>query len=68
VGEKNSSILVPYSPGTLKNLQEQIMEGSMLSDEMKDLRIESSKEIKGPKTFKEKEKQMLDIHKNIDDI
>lgn len=68
IGEKNSSILVPYSPGTLKSLQEQIMEGSMLSDEMKDLRIESSKEIKGPKSFKEKEKQMLDIHKNIDDI
>jgi regulator of protease activity HflC (stomatin/prohibitin superfamily) len=68
IGEKNSSILVPYSPGTLKNLQEQIMEGSMLSDEMKDLRIESSKEIKGPKTFIEREKQMQDIHKNIDEI
>jgi regulator of protease activity HflC (stomatin/prohibitin superfamily) len=68
IGEKNSSILVPYSPGTLKNLQEQIMEGSMLSDEMKDLRIESSKEIIGPKTFIEKEKQMQDIHKNIDEI
>jgi hypothetical protein len=40
----------------------------MLSDEMKDLRIESSKEIKGPKTFIEREKQMQDIHKNIDEI
>jgi regulator of protease activity HflC (stomatin/prohibitin superfamily) len=69
IGEKNSSILVPYSPGTLKSLQEQIMEGSIMSDEAKRLRSEAEKELKTtPKTFKDKEKQILDINKNIDDL
>jgi regulator of protease activity HflC (stomatin/prohibitin superfamily) len=69
IGEKNSSILVPYSPGTLKSLQEQIMEGSIMSDEAKRLRVEAEKELKStPKTFKDKEKQILDINKSIDDL
>lgn len=68
IGEKNSSILVPYSPGTLKSLQEQIMEGSFMSDEMRQLKINNREETKETKTFKEKEKQILDINKNIDDL
>jgi regulator of protease activity HflC (stomatin/prohibitin superfamily) len=68
IGEKNSSILVPYSPGTLKSLQEQIMEGSFMSDEMRQLKTESRKQKKEVKSFKEKEKQILDIDQNIDDI
>jgi len=68
IGEKNSSILVPYSPGTLKSLQEQIMEGSFLSDEMHKLKDESKKAKKEVKTFKDKEKQILDINQNIDDL
>jgi regulator of protease activity HflC (stomatin/prohibitin superfamily) len=68
IGEKNSSILVPYSPGTLKSLQEQIMEGSFLSDEMRHLKTEQKQVKKEVKSFKDKEKQILDIDQNIDNI
>lgn len=43
IGEKNSSIIVPYSPGTLQNLQQQLMEGNMMADEINRLSRESSK-------------------------
>ena len=68
IGEKNSSILVPYSPGSLKSLQEQIMEGSFMSDEMRQLKIENNGDKKEIKSFKEKEKHLLDIDKNIKDV
>jgi regulator of protease activity HflC (stomatin/prohibitin superfamily) len=68
IGEKNSSILVPYSPGTLKSLQEQIMEGSFMSDELRQLKIEAKEEKKEIKNLKDKEKQVLDIERNIDDL
>lgn len=68
IGEKNSSILVPYSPGTLKSLQEQIMEGSFLSDEMRELKKDQKVAKKEVKSFKDKEKQILDIDQNIDEL
>ncbi|MGH1337638.1 MAG: SPFH domain-containing protein [Aureispira sp.] len=43
IGEKNSSIIVPYSPGTLQNLQQQLMEGNLMADEINRLSRESSK-------------------------
>jgi regulator of protease activity HflC (stomatin/prohibitin superfamily) len=43
IGEKNSSIIVPYSPGTLQNLQQQLMEGNMMADEINRLSRETSK-------------------------
>lgn len=44
IGEKNASILVPYSPGTLSGLQQQIMEGTQLSDNLNKLKISSLEE------------------------
>lgn len=43
IGEKNSSIIVPYSPGTLQNLQQQLMEGNMMADEINRLSRETNK-------------------------
>lgn len=43
IGEKNSSIIVPYSPGTLQNLQQQLMEGNMMADEINRLSREANK-------------------------
>ncbi len=43
IGEKNSAIIVPYSPGTLQSLQQQLMEGNLMADEINRLSRESSK-------------------------
>ena len=43
IGEKNSSIIVPYSPGSLQNLQQQLMEGNIMADEISRLSQQSSK-------------------------
>lgn len=43
IGEKNSSILVPYSPGNLQSLQQQLMEGSIMADEISRLSQENAK-------------------------
>lgn len=43
IGEKNSAIIVPYSPGTLQNLQQQLMEGNLMADEINRLSRESAK-------------------------
>lgn len=66
IGEKNSSIIVPYSPGNLQNLQQQLMEGSLMADEINRLNKNDGK-TKIKKTFSEKEKSILDIDTNIDD-
>jgi len=44
IGEKNSSIIVPYSPGNLQNLQQQLMEGNFMADEINKLSRERDKE------------------------
>lgn len=66
IGEKNSAILVPYSPGTLQTLQEQILEGSALSSELNKMKInqtehEKKNEGKSLSTFEEREKDILNI-------
>jgi regulator of protease activity HflC (stomatin/prohibitin superfamily) len=66
IGEKNSSIIVPYSPGNVQNLQQQLMEGSIMADEINRLSKERAK-IPVVKTFQEKEKAILDIKQNIND-
>ncbi len=66
IGENNSSIIVPYSPGNLQNLQQQLMEGNIMADEINKLSKERAKIPTGGKTFAEKEKAILDIDKNID--
>jgi regulator of protease activity HflC (stomatin/prohibitin superfamily) len=70
IGEKNSSILVPYSPGSLQTLQEQILEGSALSNELNKMKINQTNnpkdDGKGIPTFKEKEMDILDIDTDID--
>lgn len=68
IGEKNSSIIVPYNPGTLQNLQEQIMQGTFMGDEMRKLKIDAEKEGKKTLSFKEKEQRILDINENIDNV
>jgi hypothetical protein len=44
------------------------MEGSILSDEMRDLKKNQKVAKKEVKSFKDKEKQILDIDQNIDEI
>ncbi len=67
IGEKNSSILVPYTPGALKSIQEQVFEGTLLSDELKKLKQEGDQKRK-IEDFKDKEKRILDIDQSISDI
>lgn len=43
IGEKNSSILVPYSPGNLQSLQQQLMEGNIMADEISRMSQENAK-------------------------
>jgi regulator of protease activity HflC (stomatin/prohibitin superfamily) len=43
IGEKNSSIIVPYSPGNVQNLQQQLMEGNLMADEINRLSKERAK-------------------------
>jgi regulator of protease activity HflC (stomatin/prohibitin superfamily) len=43
IGEKNSSLIVPYSPGSLQNLQQQLMEGNFMADEINKLSTERMK-------------------------
>lgn len=50
IGEKNSSILVPYSPGNLQSLQQQLMEGNIMADEISRM---SQENAKIPKSLKE---------------
>ena len=67
IGEKNSSIIVPYSPGNLQNLQQQLMEGNLMADKISELSKERQQSIHDL-SFAEKEKSILDIDKNIDNI
>lgn len=67
IGEKNSSIIVPYSPGNLQNLQQQLMEGNLMADEINRLSRERSKIPNNVnKSFAQKEKDLLNINKNLD--
>lgn len=74
VGEKNSTLLVPYSPGTLQNLQQQLLEGNIMAEEINKMSADRIKEGKLPKKmpltvteeFELKERQILDIDKSID--
>ncbi|MCH2021428.1 MAG: SPFH domain-containing protein [Saprospiraceae bacterium] len=66
IGEKNSSIIVPYSPGNLQNLQQQLMEGNLMADEINKLSKDRTKIPNTKKTFAQKEKSILDIDSNID--
>jgi regulator of protease activity HflC (stomatin/prohibitin superfamily) len=67
IGEKNSAIIVPYSPGNLQNLQQQLMEGNLMADKISELSKDRQK-IFDEMTFAEKEKSILDIDTNIDKI
>ncbi|MDC0231281.1 SPFH domain-containing protein, partial [Aureispira] len=66
IGEKNSAIIVPYSPGNLQSLQQQLMEGNIMADEINKLSKSRTKIPTGKKSFAEKEKSILDIDSNID--
>ena len=68
IGEKNSSLIVPYSPGSLQNLQQQLMEGNYMADEINKINTKRMKidEDDDKMTFKEKERTILDIDKDID--
>jgi regulator of protease activity HflC (stomatin/prohibitin superfamily) len=67
IGEKNSSIIVPYSPGNLQNLQQQLMEGNLMADKISEL-SKTRQEENSNLSFAEKERTILDIDKNIDNI
>ncbi len=67
IGEKNSSIIVPYSPGNLQNLQQQLMEGNLMADKISEL-SKTRQEKNSKISFAEKERTILDIDKNIDNI
>jgi len=59
IGEKNSSLLVPYAPGQLQSLQQQLMEGNFLADEINRMNVEHLEEH-------DKEKSKVAIDKNMD--
>jgi regulator of protease activity HflC (stomatin/prohibitin superfamily) len=65
IGEKNSAIIVPYNPGNLQNLQQQLMEGNLMADEINKLN-KSRIKIDDTKTFAQKEKAVLDINRDLD--
>jgi regulator of protease activity HflC (stomatin/prohibitin superfamily) len=67
IGEKNSAIIVPYSPGNLQNLQQQLMEGNLMADKISELSKERQKGVDNM-SFAQKEKSILDIDTNIDSI
>ena len=46
IGEKNSAVLVPYTPNAMNNLQQQLMEGYVLGNKLSNLTIDSKEEIK----------------------
>jgi regulator of protease activity HflC (stomatin/prohibitin superfamily) len=66
IGEKNSAIIVPYSPGNLQNLQQQLMEGNLMADEINRLNKERTKIPSDQKNFAQKEKDILDINRSLD--
>jgi len=59
IGEKNSSLLVPYAPGQLQSLQQQLMEGNFLADEINRMNVEHLEEH-------DKEKSKVAIDENMD--
>lgn len=67
IGDKNSSIIVPYSPGNLQNLQQQLMEGNLMADEINRLSKERTKIPTDKMSFEEKERTILDIDKSINE-
>ncbi len=67
IGEKNSSIIVPYSPGNLQNLQQQLMEGNLMADKISEL-SKNRQDSFDKMSFAEKEKSILDIDTNLDKI
>ena len=66
IGEKNSAIIVPYSPGSLQNLQQQLMEGNIMADELNKLSMDRMKETKAKVSFAQREERMLDIDRPLD--
>jgi regulator of protease activity HflC (stomatin/prohibitin superfamily) len=67
IGEKNSAIIVPYSPGNLQNLQQQLMEGNLMADEINRLNKERTViPTDGKKSFAQKEKDILNINKHLE--
>lgn len=67
IGEKNSAIIVPYSPGNLQNLQQQLMEGNLMADEINRLNKERTKiPTDGTKSFAQTEKDIRNINKDLD--
>ncbi|MCH2043555.1 MAG: SPFH domain-containing protein [Saprospiraceae bacterium] len=81
IGEKNSAILVPYSPNAMNNVQQQLVEGYVIGNEISKVNLESKEEINmskqrkvadnpldySRKSFEEREKHMLDIDDNIEE-
>lgn len=75
IGEKNSSILVPYTPNSLHDIQTQIMQGTMIGhklvnpNEKKEVVELTHKSMRDrvKEEFEQNEKTVLDIEKNIDE-
>ncbi len=68
IGEKNSTLLVPYSPNSVQNLQQQLMEGNFLADEINKMsasriKIDDAEKVK---TFAQKEEKIRDIEQRLD--
>lgn len=55
IGEKNSTLLVPYSPNSVANLQQQLMEGNYMADEINKM---------GKERIKIKEEELAYANKN----
>lgn len=46
VGMNNSTVLVPSSPGSMKDLQQQIMEGTLIGEELGDLSKQNREKVR----------------------
>lgn len=80
IGERNSTMLVPYSPNSVSDLQQQIMQGSFMSNKMHDIQQKIEKEghnkvslegmdklEKARVQFQQKQESILDVDKDIND-
>ncbi len=79
IGEKNATLLVPYSPNSVQDLQQQIMQGTIMSNKLHDVQVQMAQDKKTPPQigessqerakveFEQKERSILDIDTNINE-
>ena len=80
IGEKNATMLVPYTPNSVNDIQQQLMQGSFMSNKMHDIQQEMQKNPDGKTAlqgmdnlakarveFQKRQEAIHDIDSNIND-